>query len=181
MTYSYVNRRRESLQEPEEVFHTRQLSYPILVTVYHMLECHFMDVIPYSPGTVMELLNDDPRDPDIIRTRKTMLNVEDVSDWCIFSVEIRNAYGLPFEVSFGRFQPGTSDFDYEKSLSVLNYPFAEAEPMTATAVVPPGSTSRYATVSCLPIMLTFLAKNYGPNQEIPSIRRSHFPSNPNAF
>lgn len=107
VSYSYIHRRRATLQEPQEVFHTRQLSYPVLVTVYHMLECHSMDILPYSIDTVAPILELDQHEPQSVRTRKTLLNVEDVADWCIFSIEVRNTYGVPFEVTFERTQPGT--------------------------------------------------------------------------
>ncbi|KIY72144.1 hypothetical protein CYLTODRAFT_434842 [Cylindrobasidium torrendii FP15055 ss-10] len=91
-TYAHVNR---ADQETAEVFHTRQLSYPLMVTVYRMLECQVMDIHPY-PGK---------------------------SDWCMFSVEIRNTYGSPFEVIIERTQEG---LDSE----------------SATTTIAPGSTSR---------------------------------------
>lgn len=30
--------------------------------------------------------------------------------WCLFSVEVRNTYGLPFDVSFERIQEGGWEF-----------------------------------------------------------------------
>ena len=106
VSYAYVNRQQETQQEPAEVFHTRQLSYPVLVTVYHMLECHAMDILSYSGATtsVPLYVNDD--DPADARTRRSLLHVGDIADWCIFSIEVRNTYGLPFEVTFERNQEG---------------------------------------------------------------------------
>ncbi|KAF7294900.1 hypothetical protein MIND_01027900 [Mycena indigotica] len=48
ISYSYVNRPKPGLDPAPSVFHTRQLSYPVMVTVYHMLECHGMDLLPFT-------------------------------------------------------------------------------------------------------------------------------------
>ena len=110
VSYAYVRRRQDTLQEPSEVFHTRQLSYPVLVTVYHMLECQAMDILSYS-GATTTLPPSAVADVDAIapeaRARKALLHVGDIADWCIFSIEIRNTYGLPFEVTFERNQEGS--------------------------------------------------------------------------
>ena len=111
VSYAYVRRRQDTLQEPSEVFHTRQLSYPVLVTVYHMLECQAMDILSYS-GATTTLPPSAVDDVDAIapeaRARKALLHVGDIADWCIFSIEVRNTYGLPFEVTFERHQEGES-------------------------------------------------------------------------
>ena len=66
-----------------------------------------MDILSYSPDTVMELLTQlDGGEDHAVAARRMLLNVADVADWCIFSVEVRNTYGLPFEVTFERDQPG---------------------------------------------------------------------------
>ena len=109
VSYSYVHRRQDTLQQPQEVFHTRQLSYPVLVTVYHMLECYSMDILPYSVDTITRTLENEPNEPQLSHERRTLLNVEDVAEWCIFSIEVRNTYGVPFEVTFERDQPGIYD------------------------------------------------------------------------
>lgn len=92
MSYAYCHRPITSLEKPQEVFHTRQLSYPVLVTVYHMLECHGMDILPYTPDMVSY-------SPDASVTEPP-LQVQDPEDWSIFSIEVRNTYGIPFEVTF---------------------------------------------------------------------------------
>ncbi|KAI0362223.1 hypothetical protein OH77DRAFT_1416447 [Trametes cingulata] len=124
VSYAFVHRPQASLQEPAEVFYTRQLSYPVLVTVYHMLECHAMDILSYSGATTTISPDDDADEssPEA-KARKSLLHVGDIADWCIFSIEVRNTYGLPFEVTFERDQEGV-------------------EPASVTSLVPPGSTSR---------------------------------------
>ena len=65
-----------------------------------------MDILSYSGATtsVPPYVNDD--DPADARTRRSLLHVGDIADWCIFSIEVRNTYGLPFEVTFERNQEG---------------------------------------------------------------------------
>jgi trafficking protein particle complex subunit 9 len=92
ISYAYCHRPATNLEEPQEVFHTRQLSYPVLVTVYHMLECHGMDILPYTPDMVSYLPDTSKAEPP--------LRVQDPEDWSIFSIEVRNTYGIPFEVTF---------------------------------------------------------------------------------
>jgi hypothetical protein len=58
------------------------------------------------------------------KARRELLDIEDEGDWCLFSVDVKNSYGLPFEVHFERRQSGT-------------------KPASATRLVPPGSTSRF--------------------------------------
>lgn len=82
-----------------------------------MLECHGMDILPFDdvhgPGF-------DEEEP---HSRQSLLNVGDEEGWCLFSIDVRNMYGLPFEVTFERDQEG-------------------APKVTTTMVVAPGSMSR---------------------------------------
>jgi len=86
-----------------------------MVTVYRMLECHGMDILPY-PSYPMEFDNKSTKN-------NSNLFVEDKGAWCLFSVDVRNTYGTPFEVSIERIQ---KDVSWGETL--VN--------------VPPGSTSR---------------------------------------
>lgn len=113
-SYAYVQHPKAALDA--EVFHVRQLSYPVMVTVYHMLECHGMDILPFSRHS-SEL------DDQTARTCRDELDVDDEGGWCLFSIEVRNTYGLPFDVAFERVQEGVP-------------------PVTTSLAVPPGSMSR---------------------------------------
>ncbi|KAF9075275.1 TRAPP II complex [Rhodocollybia butyracea] len=113
-SYSYLNRNLPE-GEPSSVFHTRQLSYPLMVTVYRMLESHGMDILPY-PSYPMEL-------ESRYAKNNPQLFVEDKGAWCFFCLDVKNTYGTPFEVSIERVQ---EDVPWGESL--VN--------------VPPGSTSR---------------------------------------
>lgn len=74
-----------------------------------MLECHAMDILSYSDGCTLTD-SDAPRDDESpeTRARRLLLDVGDIADWCLFSIEVRNTYGSPFEVSFERDQEGLS-------------------------------------------------------------------------
>lgn len=60
-----------------------------------------MDIIPFRK--VDAPLESDGEEE---RARRALLEVEDEGDWCLFSVDVRNVYGLPFEVTFERKQDG---------------------------------------------------------------------------
>ncbi|KAJ4487929.1 TRAPP II complex [Lentinula aciculospora] len=113
-SYSYIHR-NPSDSEENSVFHTRQLSYPLMVTVYRMLESHGLDILPYPS---YPLGNDDN-----VMKNSLDLFVEDNGAWCLFSIDIMNTYGTPFEVSLERVQE-----DVPWGETIVN--------------VPPGSTSR---------------------------------------
>ena len=61
-----------------------------------MLECYDMDILSYSG------INDrvGAGDPD------PFLGESEDHNWCLFSIEVRNTYGLPFEVTFERMDKG---------------------------------------------------------------------------
>ncbi|KAG8733709.1 hypothetical protein FRC11_003864 [Ceratobasidium sp. 423] len=85
MRIHYSLARRDQVPTPESFF-LRSLSYPLLVTVYHTLECHAMDIVPYGGGLTS---GDSPK------------------LWCLFMIDVKNLYGQPFEVTFERTQEGT--------------------------------------------------------------------------
>lgn len=121
-------------------FYTRQILYPVLVTVYHTLECHAMDIHPFAPIQAPALRHRKTRSPspqddegsvsenddEDAKTRRDLLDLTgegDPEDWCLFTVDVRNSYALPFEVHFERKQPNT-------------------KPSSTSRLVTPGSTSR---------------------------------------
>ncbi|KXN89239.1 hypothetical protein AN958_05993 [Leucoagaricus sp. SymC.cos] len=114
VSYSYAH--RTDIKDLSDYFYTRQISYPIMVTVYPMLQCHNMDLISF------------PSYRDYMQASESTLysrhlNIDDGTSWCLFSVDVRNMYGAPFEVTFERDQSGVPK-------------------ASTTTVIPPGSTSR---------------------------------------
>lgn len=108
VAYSYVHRPlAEGAQEPD-VFHTRQLTYPVVVTVYHMLECHGMDILPFDG---VEDAESEDAEEAADGHRRHLLGVAETG-WSIFSIDVRNTYGLPFDVTFGCTQDGECSRNY---------------------------------------------------------------------
>lgn len=142
------------------MFYTRQLSYPVLVTVYHMLECQAMDILSYT-GTTTTTSSDDGADEVTLeaKTRTSLLHVGEIADWCIFSIEVRNTYGLPFEVTFERNQEGEfSTVHSQGAKSDEHGSLTGVEHASVTSLVPPGSTSRYVSpdiVFLLVVLIVF--------------------------
>ncbi|KAF5391257.1 hypothetical protein D9757_001865 [Collybiopsis confluens] len=140
-SYSYINRDSPNGQK-NSVFYTRQLSYPLMVTVYRMLESHGMDILPYPSY---------PGEPNSeVAKHDSNLFVEDKAAWCLFFIDVKNTYGIPFEVSIERIQEGV--------------PWAEA-----VINVPPGSTSRLV----LPLK-KFLLSDDHISQPIPTLSDRQF-------
>jgi len=104
-----------------DVFYIRQVSYPLMVTVYHMLECSNMDILqfPSYPQRPIRQTH------DVKKGRLNSLNFEEDAGWCLFSIDVRNSYGSPFDLTLLRTQDGES-----KASSVTT--------------IPPGSVSRYS-------------------------------------
>ena len=102
-----------------DVFYIRQVSYPLVVTVYHMLECSGMDLLPFPSYPNLR----SRRDKSFKDEKFRHLDVSDDSGWCLFSVEVRNSYGTPFDVILSRAQGGDAG-------------------ATSTTTIPPGSVSR---------------------------------------
>ena len=75
-----------------------------MVTVYHTLECHAMDVLSFDSIHSRALAS--LADQDDI-TRRSLLQITgSPSDWCLFSIDVRNLFGRPFEIIFERHQEG---------------------------------------------------------------------------
>lgn len=90
-----------------------------MVTVYHMLECSNMDLLQF-PSYPPPLR----RSNSSKNTRLDSLQSEDDAGWCLFSVEVRNTYGSPFDVTLVRTQDGETM-------------------ASSTTTIPPGSASRW--------------------------------------
>lgn len=83
-----------------------------------------MDIVPYS--TIISFassLSDEDSDSPVVHARKALLNVGDVADWCLFTIDVRNTYGLPFEVTFERHEPGLSQKSSRMRPSLIRWGF----------------------------------------------------------
>ena len=99
ISYGYLHRAQSNLSRPSETFHTRQISYPVLVTVYHMLECYNMDIFPLG-------VRDYKGEKTSANKRQELFKDVEEEGWCLFSIDVRNTYGTPFEVTLERVQNG---------------------------------------------------------------------------
>ena len=75
-----------------------------------MLECQNMDIFPLSQGGYE--LDETSED-----RRAVLFKDVEEEGWCLFSIDVRNTYGLPFEVSLDRVQQSEETFFGEKPLS----------------------------------------------------------------
>ena len=129
MSYA-CSRHALDARPPVDNFYARQLTYPVLVTVYHMLECYDMDILSYS-GLNDRVGSDCPA---------PSLGESEDQNWCLFSIEVRNTYGLPFEVAFERIDEG------QELTTSLGPGCVKSLPDNVVAstchTVPPGSTRR---------------------------------------
>lgn len=115
ISYGCLHRSRPNLSRPSEMFYTRQVSYPVLVTVYHMLECHSMDIFPLSVGDY------EAGKTPASKRRELFKDVEE-EGWCLFTIDVRNTYGSPFEVTLERVQDGQETCsECDVCLTVLFY------------------------------------------------------------
>ena len=117
-------------------FHTRQIIFPILFTVYHTLETHTLDLVRLvnptpsstSNGRYIPLPNGlashpttprwgsfDPAVQDLLRHR---LAEENDDKHCLLGLDVRNVYGVPFEVTLIRAE-GSSECSRSGSLGPL--------------------------------------------------------------
>ncbi|KZV90255.1 hypothetical protein EXIGLDRAFT_649508, partial [Exidia glandulosa HHB12029] len=101
-------------------FYVRQMLYEVDVTVYNTLECSGMDILPLSSFDVHDRENISDANLQLIADVAASV---DEDDWCLFTIDVRNCYGLPFDVIFERSQEETPSCQ-------------------ATKRIAPGSTSR---------------------------------------
>ncbi|KAG7092479.1 hypothetical protein E1B28_008831 [Marasmius oreades] len=140
VSYSYVHR---SAPDVSDVLHTRQLSFPLMVTVYHMLECHGMDILPF-PSFFPKHLDKSSKE------RIPTAGIDNETNWCLFAVDVRNAYGSPFKVSVDRMQDGVPDAG-------------------SSVTIPPGLTSRVI----IPIRKFILSEEH-TSRPIPTLSDRQF-------
>ncbi|OCF43922.1 hypothetical protein I317_02192 [Kwoniella heveanensis CBS 569] len=121
-------------EEAEKTFYTRQISFPILFTVYHMLECPSLDLVrlggssgPSSSSQVASrgLRSAEMNGRDVLRQ---VLEEENDSDHCLLALSVKNIFGVPFEVTLAR---KADEKDLHQRL-----------PLACTRLVPPGATER---------------------------------------
>jgi hypothetical protein len=101
----YANIDRNSLGQAE-VFHTRQISVHVFITVHRALVARSLHVqrlntLPESAGTHVRthsVVNLDHRGAALDRQLENDLRGADAGEHCLVVVDVLNQYGKPFEV-----------------------------------------------------------------------------------
>nr|XP_018262525.1 uncharacterized protein I303_05542 [Kwoniella dejecticola CBS 10117]OBR84683.1 hypothetical protein I303_05542 [Kwoniella dejecticola CBS 10117] len=121
--YGFLNR---TSVDPEDskasTFYTRQITFPVLFTVYHTIESHSLDLIRLSTTPSRSISASQPQAQDLL---KKALQDENDDDHCLLSLSLKNVYGVPFEVTLQR-QVSEDTVDS----------------VQCTRLVPPGATER---------------------------------------
>ena len=69
-----------------------------------------MDILPFSAlhttRRPREVNNNSPDDREREGWKRSLEVVWEDCEWCLFTVDVRNTYGMPFEVTFERDQEG---------------------------------------------------------------------------
>lgn len=91
ITYSYTDFPGDITQDEPTSFFTRQLLFPVIVSVYQMLECTGLSIMPVSQLVLL--------DKDTQSEWYTLFKGLDEHEWCLLVLDVQNTYGLPFEVT----------------------------------------------------------------------------------
>ncbi|WVQ72946.1 hypothetical protein IAR50_002508 [Cryptococcus sp. DSM 104548] len=96
-------------------FYTRRISFPVMFTIYHAIECHSLD-LTYLGGSAhaSQALKDTPL--------YDAISAENDTDHCLLGLSFSNVYGVPFEVTLAR--------------------KGEKVEAKCTRLIPPGATER---------------------------------------
>jgi hypothetical protein len=120
--YGYTNRPGGQSKS----FHTRQITFPILFTVYHTFEPHSLDIVRFQPnnkgskGTKNASLGipSTPRRTSFAKTADDSLQkrLQDEADdeHCLVSLSVRNVHGVPFEVTLERTGDGSCKLPFSQ-------------------------------------------------------------------
>jgi trafficking protein particle complex subunit 9 len=94
-----------------------------------------MDILPLS------ICDHEAENPPLNKRQELLKDVE-ADGWCLFSIDIRNTYGLPFELTLERVQKGWDmSSAYNPDLTVS---FVDTTPASTSCIVAPGAMIRYA-------------------------------------
>jgi hypothetical protein len=127
--YGYINRSLSG--DMGKHFHTRQITFPMLFTVYHTFEPHSLDLLRFQPSTsrIAKPLANGHVDhegslspPPFLsatpRKASFAINAEDDlqrrlkdeadDEHCLVAISMRNVFGVPFEITLQRKGPASS-------------------------------------------------------------------------
>ncbi|TGZ84952.1 Trs120-domain-containing protein [Ascodesmis nigricans] len=156
--YSHLGKPRSSFS-PDMRFFTRQLQYPITVTVNASTELARVDILPFTTGVSVNTA-------DGIQTfgafkklfeKETLKNP---SDYCILLLDLRNAWPQPLRVTLD-----ISDTPFAELAKLSNDDGKEDGIYSTTEIIQAGHTTRFI----LPLHRIFLDNPISP---IPSLTTS---------
>ncbi|KAG9008552.1 hypothetical protein FRB93_006471 [Tulasnella sp. JGI-2019a] len=101
LSYSYARRPSDIVPQ---VFQTRQIVYPVDITVYSVLDCRSLDIIPHwrtQGASCAQATSLNQHDVD-----RQVLEVGEEDDWCLFAIDVHNKHDTPFQVTIKREQEG---------------------------------------------------------------------------
>jgi hypothetical protein len=103
-----------------------------LFTVYHTLELHDLDILrfPASGSGKRSLPNGSTAAVSPEEKLRRAMEQEADGDHCLVALLVRNAYGVPFEVSLTRQSEGDGEGDEVE------------EDLRSTHLIPPGASER---------------------------------------
>jgi hypothetical protein len=148
--YGYTNRPGGQ----SKTFHTRQLTFPILFTVYHTFEPHSLDIVRFQPNSKGSkrtkssslLPPPTPRRTSFAKTADDSLQkkLQDEADdeHCLVSLGVRNVHGVPFEVTLERTGDGSGELSLLQASTMIGYQLIIDDSLTTSRLIPPGSTER---------------------------------------
>ena len=133
--FSYANTQESHKTDTSvDLVYGRQLIFPVLVTVYQMLQCHSLHISPLAPVDVQSVTASDGT-----RQWSDIFRSVTANEWCLLSMHVSNDYNLPFEVTLS-YQTG----DYNMPLPLASFSIlADFDDLSNSQVIPPGSTYRY--------------------------------------
>ena len=65
-----------------------------------------MDILPFYLDEAIDRADTEAPTMEPGQSQKALLRSADGPGWCLFTIDVRNTYGLPFEVTFERIQEG---------------------------------------------------------------------------
>ncbi|WVN88627.1 uncharacterized protein L203_103838 [Cryptococcus depauperatus CBS 7841] len=149
------SRETSNYDNMSNIFHTRRITFPVVFTVYHTIECHSLD-LTYLPAHDRHTHHGS----DYNHEKQTIDNAiysvleedKDKNGCCLLGLNMRNTYGVPFEVTLTRVSEGKSTASVE-----------------CTRLIPPGATERML----LPMSRQFLPSDV-ISQAIPSLSERQY-------
>ena len=118
-----------------DTLYGRQLVFPVLITVYQILECHSLDICPLAS------IDGSYNSPNIeAKQWHSVFKSVNNREWSLLSIQVTNNYNLPFEVTLF-YHAGMWHLSSAHAFYLTVH--LESDDLCNTQLIPPGSTYRY--------------------------------------